>query len=897
MSAPDGKTTALVGASGSGKSTIVGLLERWYDSATGSILLDGIDTRNLNVSWLRTQIQLVQQEPVLFSGTIFENVAFGLIGTQYAEASYDEKFGLVQNACRDVYAHEFIVTLPQQYDTEIGERASTLSGGQKQRIAIARSIISRPSVLLLDEATSALDPKAERIVQSALEKASVGRTTIIIAHKLSTVQRANNIAVMSAGRIIEQGTHHDLIARNGAYAALVRAQDLEKGGRIDDTDSGLEKTQDDESDASSSAALLPSHHTQAPNRPKEQDVKEGGEVDMDPNETMGYSLVHCIWLLIKEQRHLWGAYAVVGFICLLGGGVFPAQAIILSRTFQVFQSHGSDAVRRGDFWALMSFVLALIVLVLYFTVGWVVNIIIQGVGRKYRRELFKDMMRQELAFFSLDHNATGAICSRLLIHVANVHDLLGLNSALTLVNLVTVLAVSILGIAYGWKLGLVCTFAAMPPLLLSGYFRIRLEAKLEEDTALRFSSSAATASEAVSAIRTVSSLTLEKTMLRIYREKLDVVARQSVRALTTTMIWYALTQSINFLAMGLGFWYGGKLVSTREYTSEQFFVVYIAVVIGGENAAAMFQYTTSLTRGTGSTNYVFWLRQRTPAIDNDFSEDKNPPDELSEKPGDAALETQSLTFAYPSRPQSNAVSNINVTIPPGNSIAFVGASGCGKSTMISLLTRFYDPTSGRIIINDQPITDISPRAHRWRLALVQQEPVLYQGSIRENVAMGLGLPNSEHKEEQERDTRDAQIEQACRDANILDFIISLPEGMESEVGVRGGRLSGGQRQRVAIARALVRNPKILLLDEATSALDTESEKIVQAALSQAMKSWDGTRSTVTVAHRLSTVQDSDCIFVFHAGRIVEYGTHSELLEKRGHYCEMCKNQALDKALG
>jgi ATP-binding cassette subfamily B (MDR/TAP) protein 1 len=493
-------------------------------------------------------------------------------------------------------------------------------------------------------------------------------------------------------------------------------------------------------------------------------------------------------------------------------------------------------------------------------------------------------MKQEIAFFDLEHNATGAISSRLLIHASNLNELLGINSGLILINIVTVVSVSVLGIAYGWKLGLVCVFGALPPLLLSGYFRIRLEYKLEEDTSARFASSAAIASEAISAIRTVASLTLENKMLQIYRERLTIVADQSVKALTFTMFWYALTQSINFLAMALGFWYGGKLISTGEYTNEQFFVVFTAVVVGGENAAAIFQYTTSITKATGSTNYIFWLRQRVPAIDNSFSDE--PPSGGSQDPGPVTVDCHALDFAYPSRPRSNVISGIDVTVPPGKFVAFVGPSGCGKSTMINLLAHFYDPTSGYIAVNDQPIHDINPQDHRRRLALVQQEPVLYQGSIRENVAMGLV---------ESKEATEAQIEQACKDANIFDFVLSLPEGLNSEVGPRGAKLSGGQRQRVAIARALIRDPKILLLDEATSALDTESERIVQAALSEAAK--DGKRSTIAVAHRLSTIKDADCIFVFRAGRIVEGGSHAELLEKRGSYYEMCKGQALDKALG
>jgi ATP-binding cassette subfamily B (MDR/TAP) protein 1 len=314
LNIPAGKTTALVGASGSGKSTIVGLLERWYEQAAGTILLDGIDIRSVNIAWLRTQIRLVQQEPVLFSGTIFDNVAYGLVGTQHAEATYEEKLALVKEACKDAYAHEFIQNLPKQYDTKIGERARMLSGGQKQRIAIARSIISHPSILLLDEATSALDPKAERIVQNALDDISVGRTTIIIAHKLATVQKADNIAVMSAGRIIEQGTHQELITRNGAYAAIVRAQNIEKAYRKEEPDieeTGVEEDEVDEKSATK-VSLYPTHS-----------VGEPLQVDYETHglekETMGYSLIYCLWLLIKEQRKLWGMYTILAFLCLLGG--------------------------------------------------------------------------------------------------------------------------------------------------------------------------------------------------------------------------------------------------------------------------------------------------------------------------------------------------------------------------------------------------------------------------------------------------------------------------------------------------------------------------------------------------------------------------------------------------
>jgi ATP-binding cassette subfamily B (MDR/TAP) protein 1 len=540
---------------------------------------------------------------------------------------------------------------------------------------------------------------------------------------------------------------------------------------------------------------------------------------------------------------------------------------------------GSEAISEGDFWALMFFIVAIVNWFLYFSLGCVCNIISQKVTRRYRLELFQNTARQSLAFFDKEKNATGAITSRLARCATDLQELLSANAGLVITNVVTTVSCSILGIAYGWKLGLVCTFAALPPLLLGGYYGIRISTKLDEDTTKRFASSAAIAAEAVAAIRTVASLVLEKTIMDEYERRLSVVAARSAKALSVTMFFYSLTQSINFLAMALGFWYGGKLVSSGEYTTEVFFVVFIAIILGGESVASFFQYSTSISKAIPAANYIFYLRTQTPKSDDDNSEPKDPQDSSS-----VSVTVDSLEFSYPSRPRAQVIKNINVHVPAGKFVAFVGPSGCGKSTMISLLSRFYDPSSGAIIIDNQAITDVSPREHRRRIALVQQEPVLYSGSIRENVSMGI-IESAEPTE--------SQIKDALRSANILDFVNSLPEGLNTPLGNRGTQLSGGQRQRVAIARALIRNPRILLLDEATSALDTESEKLVQAALMEAAK--DGGRTTIAVAHRLSTIKDADTICVFQAGKIIEVGDHASLLAERGTYFEMCKGQALDKA--
>lgn len=286
-----------------------------------------------------------------------------------------------------------------------------------------------------------------------------------------------------------------------------------------------------------------------------------------------------------------------------------------------------------------------------------------------------------------------------------------------------------------------------------------------------------------------------------------------------------------------------------------------------------------MTKAQTAANYIFWLRRQKPAVQEDSS--KPPHDETDDSKGPAHIECQDLAFAYESRPNTKVLDDINVDVRPGQFVAFVGASGCGKSTMIALLERFYDPITGRVTCDGRALTDLCPRKYRSHVSLVQQEPILYQGSIRDNIAMGLDL-----------DVSDQQVEDAARQSNIHEFVASLPEGFGTLCGSRGTQLSGGQRQRIAIARALIRQPRLLLLDEATSALDTESEKIVQTALEKAKSG----RTTIAVAHRLSTIKDADVILVFARGKVVEKGSHAELLGRRGVYYEMCLGQSLDRSI-
>ncbi|KAF9775832.1 hypothetical protein IL306_006037 [Fusarium sp. DS 682] len=862
LNIPAGKTTAIVGASGSGKSTVIGLLERWYLPSSGRFLLDGMDVSMLNVKWLRSQMALVQQEPVLFRGTVFENVAKGFTEAQKA-LSIDEQRRLVQEACEASYAHEFIQKLEQGYDTYLGERGGTLSGGQKQRVAIARSVVSNPKILLLDESTSALDPNAERIVQKALSRVSQERTTVVIAHRLSTIKDADNIVVISAGQVVEQGTHEELLTLNAHYARLIRAQNLAVPGHEGHNDIKIKKDSV-EVETDEEVARVMTAQTE-----KSMVLKDGAK----PKDR---SILTSIFLILKEQKALMPHIIIAALGCSIAAATWPGQAVLFSRLITAFSS-SSPSASDANFYALMFFVIALGNLVAYFIIGYIANHVAQSISHQYRLELFSRMVVLDIDFFDRAENSSGALASTLSSVPTSLTELLGLNIFVILVMVVNLTASSCLALAYGWKLALVMVFAGLPLLMGSGYFKIRLESRLHESNEVRFRESASLASEAVSVLRTVASLNAESDFISAYSETLSSIVIQSVKSLSISMIAYAFSQSIEFLVMALGFWYGSRLISSGEYTAEQFFLIFMGVLFAGQAGAQLFANLGSLTRAKGAANYLFNLREEQAVIrETDENKDRGPDFEQ-------AISVNDVHFKYKSR-STKVLQGLSMDINPSQFVAVCGPSGCGKSTLVSLLERYYDPTSGKICVGKQDVKDISPRLYRNEMSMVQQEPVLYEGTVRENILMGLDGDID--------DKSDERLNEAARQANILDFVSSLPEGFNTPCGARGTAFSGGQRQRIAIARALIRRPKLLLLDEATSALDTHSEQLVQEALEQTRK--ESGCSVIAVAHRLSTIRSADVIFVLVGGKVVEVGTHEELQSKGGVYADMCQAQSLDR---
>ncbi|KIM74275.1 hypothetical protein PILCRDRAFT_828358 [Piloderma croceum F 1598] len=877
ISFPAGKTSALVGASGSGKSTVVALVERFYDPLSGLVKLDGVDLKELNIKWLRTQIGLVSQEPILFATTIKENVAHGLIGTEYEQASEEKKFALIKDACVKANADGFINKMPMGYDTMVGERGFLMSGGQKQRIAIARAIVSDPKILLLDEATSALDTQSEGIVQDALDKAAAGRTTITIAHRLSTIKDAHCIFVMGDGLVLEQGTHNELLRdENSPYSRLVAAQKLRANVEFTGSDSAtsvidedMEKKALDEiplgrkNSSYSLSSEIVERHNKLPN----------GAVHED-----GRGLPYLFLRMGKLNRASWTSYAIGVVAACMSGMVPPAFGVLYAKGINGFSDIDPHQRRHdGDRTALWFFIIALISTCTIGLQHYMFGSAAATLTAKVRSLSFKAILRQDIEFFDKDENSSGGLTGSLSDNAQKINGLAGITLGTIVQSCSTVVSGLILGFAFIWKIGLVA-LACMPVVLSTGYIRLRVVVLKDQTNKRAHEESAQIACEAAGAIRTVASLTREEDCCKIYSKSLEEPLRRSNKSALWSNMLFAISQSVSMFVIGLVFFYGSRLVSTLEFSNFQFFVGLMSSVFSAINAGNIFSYVPDISSAKSAGFNVLQLVDSRPEIDAESTEGID----VSSMTVRGQISLENIHFRYPTRLGVRVLRGMSLKVEPGTYIAVVGASGSGKSTIIQLIERFYDPLAGQIYLDGVPISELNIQEYRKQIALVSQEPTLYAGTVRFNILLGAVKPVSDVTQE--------EIEQACRNANILNFINSLPDGFDTEVGGKGSQLSGGQKQRIAIARALLRNPKVLLLDEATSALDSTSEKVVQNALDQAAKG----RTTIAIAHRLSTIQNADCIYFIKDGQVCEFGTHETLLRKKGDYYEYVQLQGLSR---
>ncbi|KAK3303119.1 P-loop containing nucleoside triphosphate hydrolase protein [Chaetomium strumarium] len=866
---PSGKVTAIVGPSGSGKSTIVGLLERWYEIESsdsghpsllwrnGSISIGGRPLREIDLKWWRRQIGLVQQEPCLFNNTIYANVEFGLIGTDWETADRETKKQLVEQACTEAFAEEFVSRLPEGYSTVVGDAGIKLSGGQRQRLAIARSIVKRPKILILDEATSSIDVRGEKMVQAALDKVAKNRTTVVIAHRLATVRKADNILVLRKGRVVQQGTHDSLMQEEGgAYWALATAQQLAMGAEEDLKSADPGQPGKTELSEKNSMVTISTDTTLV------ESVAAPGNDSAAPKRSRG--LWESFVLLIHEQKQRGKWYSILVLSTLGGGASQPIQAYLFATELTLFQFWGDWLQSLANFWSLMFVMLAIFVAISYFALGWSSSTLAFHLTHYYRGEYFRDILSQSVAFFDADDHSVGALTAQLATDPSQLQELLGTNMAFAIISVLNVIGCVVVAFYFGWKLSLVTLCSSMPLIIAAAFFRIRFETQSEKANNEVFAESAKFATESIGAFRTVSSLTLEDTIIRRYETLLQRHVTKAFWKSTWTTLIFAVADSVPLLCVAFVLWYGGNLMLRHEYNSFQYMVVYIAILQGGLGAGQWLSHGPNLARASVAASRIINMRSQDRTDGKLVSLDVG---DIGDGDKGAKIQFQNVSFRYPTR-----------DVPILNGLSLTVRSG--KTTVISLLERFYSPNGGRILYNGLDISDLCVASYRKDISLVSQEPNLFDGTLRENILLGVD----------EATATEEQLHQACRDAEIHDFIVSLPDGYDTSVGTRGVTLSGGQKQRLAIARALIRNPRLLLLDEATSNLDAETEKSVQAVFEKHKRN----RTMVVVAHRLATVQNADVIFVLADGRVVEKGDHASLLSQRGIYYQMCQSQALDR---
>uniref|UniRef100_K3XDV4 MDR-like ABC transporter n=1 Tax=Setaria italica TaxID=4555 RepID=K3XDV4_SETIT len=875
LQVPSGTTMALVGESGSGKSTVISLVERFYDPKAGEVLIDGVDIRRMKLGWIRGKISLVSQEPVLFSTTIRENIAYGM-----ENLTPDE----IMRAIKLANAAKFVDKLPDGLDTMVGEHGTQLSGGQKQRIAIARAIVKNPRILLLDEATSALDMESERVVQEALNRVMLERTTIIVAHRLSTVKNADVISVLQHGKMVEQGSHVELMKiPEGAYSQLIHLQETRQeaesssvnpdllvtngfGSRYINNKPRSQSISRRSTSKGSSFRNSGSNSFRAPlGLPDPMEFSEAPDVQETTDKITSAprkAPIGRLFYLNKPEAFVLGLGSI---IAAMHGVIFPIYGILISTAIKVFYEPPAELLKESRFLASMFVVLGVCVFVLipieYFLFGLAGGKLVERV----RSLTFQSVMRQEINWFDKPEHSSGSIGARLSTDALNVKQLVGDNLALNVQTLSTVISGFTIAMVANWKLALIIT-VVVPFVGFQAYAQMKFLGGLNRNAKLKYEEASQVATDAVGGIRTVASFSAEKKVMDAYEKKCESPTKKGIREGVIGGLGFGFSFLTFYFTYALCFYVGAKFVQQGTATFPEVFRVFFVLVLGASAISRASAFGVDSTKANDAAASVFEILDRKSKIDYSSEEGVI----ITSVRGD--IDFQNVFFKYPLRPNVQIFKDLSMRIPSGKSVALVGESGSGKSTVIALLERFYDPDSGKILFDDVELQAFKVGWLRQQVGLVAQEPVLFNDTIRANIAYG-----------KQGEASEDEIVAAAEAANAHQFISALPDGYNTIAGERGIQLSGGQKQRIAIARAIIKDPKVLLLDEATSALDSESERVVQEALDQVMVG----RTTVVVAHRLATIRGADIIAVLKNGAVAEKGRHEELMRiKDGTYASL-----------